>query len=134
MTATEVIIDPRDSAKAAATPRRGSTFVRFLKRPAGAVSFGILVLVLLVAFFAPLLSPHDPNFVDLALTKAAPSAAHPPLQPAGAPTVAPSVASAILPHDLSPWSMFMNADIVVKCPPDSRPDTTAAPSTAPPPG
>ena len=77
MTATEVIIDPRDSAKAAATPRRGSTFVRFLKRPAGAVSFGILVLVLLVAFFAPLLSPHDPNFVDLALTKAAPSAAHP---------------------------------------------------------
>lgn len=77
MTATEVIIDPRDSAKAAATPRRGSTFVRFLKRPAGAVSFGILVLVLLVAVFAPLLSPHDPNFVDLALTKAPPSAAHP---------------------------------------------------------
>ena len=43
-----------------------------------------------------------------------PSAAHPPLQPAGAPTVAPSVASAILPHDLSPWGMFMAADIIVK--------------------
>ncbi|MFF2052527.1 dipeptide/oligopeptide/nickel ABC transporter permease/ATP-binding protein [Leifsonia sp. NPDC058194] len=77
MTATEVIIDPRDSAKAAGTPRRGSTFVRFLKRPAGAVSFGVLVLVLLVAVLAPLLAPHDPNFVDLALTKAPPSPAHP---------------------------------------------------------
>ncbi|WP_348787054.1 dipeptide/oligopeptide/nickel ABC transporter permease/ATP-binding protein [Leifsonia sp. NPDC080035] len=73
MTATEVIIDP----KAALAPRRGSTFVRFLKRPAGAISFGVLALVLLVAVFAPLLSPHDPNFVDLALTKAPPSAAHP---------------------------------------------------------
>ena len=73
MTATEVIIDP----KAAVAPRRGSTFVRFLKRPAGAVSFGVLALVLLVAVLAPLLSPHDPNFVDLALTKAPPSAAHP---------------------------------------------------------
>lgn len=73
MTATEVLIDPR----AAATPRRGSTFVRFLKRPAGAISLGVLVLVVLVAVFAPLLSPHDPNFVDLALTKAPPSAAHP---------------------------------------------------------
>ncbi len=77
MTATEVIIDPRESAAAAATPRRGSTFVRFLKRPAGAVSFAVLALVVLVAVFAPLLSPHDPNFVDLALTKAPPSAAHP---------------------------------------------------------
>ncbi len=73
MTATEVLIDPR----AAAAPRRGSTFARFLKRPAGAISLGVLVLVVLVAVFAPLLSPHDPNFVDLALTKAPPSAAHP---------------------------------------------------------
>lgn len=77
MTATEVIIDPRESAAAAATPRRGSTFVRLLKRPAGAVSFAVLVLVVLVAALAPLLAPHDPNFVDLALTKAPPSAAHP---------------------------------------------------------
>ncbi|KRC50434.1 ABC transporter [Leifsonia sp. Root227] len=69
-TPTEVIIDPRAG-------RRGSTFVRFIKRPAGAISLAVLVLVLLVAFFAPLLSPHDPNFVDLALTKAPPSPAHP---------------------------------------------------------
>ncbi|GIT81907.1 dipeptide/oligopeptide/nickel ABC transporter ATP-binding protein [Leifsonia sp. LS1] len=77
MTATDVIIDPRDSAKAVATPRRGSTFIRFLRRPAGAVSFGVLALIVLAAAFAPLLAPHDPNFVDLALTKAPPSAAHP---------------------------------------------------------
>ncbi|WP_223694975.1 dipeptide/oligopeptide/nickel ABC transporter permease/ATP-binding protein [Leifsonia poae] len=69
-TPTEVIIDPRAG-------RRGSTFVRFLRRPAGAVSLAVIVLVLLVAVFAPLLAPHDPNFVDLALTKAPPSPAHP---------------------------------------------------------
>ncbi|MCI0157591.1 dipeptide/oligopeptide/nickel ABC transporter permease/ATP-binding protein [Leifsonia shinshuensis] len=73
MTATEVLIDPGP----AAAPRRGSTFTRFLKRPAGAVSLGVLVIVVLVAVLAPLLSPHDPNFVDLALTKAPPSPAHP---------------------------------------------------------
>lgn len=77
MTATEVIIDPRQAAKAAGTPHRGSTVMRFLRRPAGAVSAGILLLVLLVAVLAPLLAPHDPNFVDLAITKAPPSAAHP---------------------------------------------------------
>ncbi|RDV46771.1 ABC transporter [Leifsonia sp. ku-ls] len=77
MTATDVIIDPRESAAAAATPRRGSTFVRLLKRPAGAVSLAVLALVVLVAVFAPLLAPHDPNFVDFAITKAPPSAAHP---------------------------------------------------------
>ncbi|NUU07610.1 dipeptide/oligopeptide/nickel ABC transporter permease/ATP-binding protein [Leifsonia sp. C5G2] len=77
MTATEVIIDPRESAAAAATRRRGSTLVRLLRRPAGAVSLAVLLLVVLVAVFAPLLAPHDPNFVDFAITKAPPSAAHP---------------------------------------------------------
>jgi biopolymer transport protein ExbB len=44
-----------------------------------------------------------------------PSSAHPPLVPAEAqtPVVAPP-AMATLPHDLSPWGMFMAADIVVK--------------------
>ncbi|MCM3656064.1 dipeptide/oligopeptide/nickel ABC transporter permease/ATP-binding protein [Agromyces mediolanus] len=56
--------------------RRGSTFVRLLKRPAGAVSFGILVLIVLVAVFAPLLAPYDPNFVDLSITRAPPSPEH----------------------------------------------------------
>ncbi|GAA2463932.1 dipeptide/oligopeptide/nickel ABC transporter permease/ATP-binding protein [Agromyces soli] len=56
--------------------RRGSVFVRLLKRPAGAISFGILVLIVLVAVFAPLLAPYDPNFVDLSITRALPSPEH----------------------------------------------------------
>ncbi|MCU4180098.1 tonB-system energizer ExbB [Bosea sp. BH3] len=49
-----------------------------------------------------------------------PTNAHPPLPssetpPAPAVTpVAPPAAMAVLPHDLSPWGMFMAADIVVK--------------------
>ena len=45
-----------------------------------------------------------------------PSTAHPPLTTTEAP-VAPAAApaaTAVLPHDLSPWGMFMAADIVVK--------------------
>jgi biopolymer transport protein ExbB len=37
-----------------------------------------------------------------------------PAVPATAPQAAPSVASAALPRDLSPWGMFLAADIVVK--------------------
>ncbi|CAH1679161.1 Biopolymer transport protein ExbB [Hyphomicrobiales bacterium] len=45
-----------------------------------------------------------------------PSTAHPPLTTTEAPAAQPPVptATAILPHDLSPWGMFMAADIVVK--------------------
>ena len=45
-----------------------------------------------------------------------PSAAHPPLTPIISPAapVAAPVVTAALPHDLSPWGMFMAADIVVK--------------------
>ncbi|WP_125611868.1 dipeptide/oligopeptide/nickel ABC transporter permease/ATP-binding protein [Specibacter cremeus] len=63
-------IDPRAA-------RRGSVLGRFLRRPAGAISLGVFAVVVLVAVFAPLLAPHDPNFVDLSLFKAPPSAAHP---------------------------------------------------------
>ncbi|MDX3808092.1 tonB-system energizer ExbB [Bosea thiooxidans] len=48
---------------------------------------------------------------------APPSAAHPPLQPGDAQAAAPAAVSpvtATLPHDLSPWGMFMAADIIVK--------------------
>lgn len=44
-----------------------------------------------------------------------PSTAHPPLTTAAPPApVATATAPAALPHDLSPWGMFMAADIVVK--------------------
>ncbi len=49
---------------------------------------------------------------------APPTAAHPAASPSAAPTVAPvfvqPAALPALPHDLSPWGMFMAADIVVK--------------------
>jgi biopolymer transport protein ExbB len=35
-------------------------------------------------------------------------------QEAGAPPALPAIAAAQLPHDLSPWGMFLGADIVVK--------------------
>jgi len=49
-----------------------------------------------------------------------PTNAHPPLPASEAPPVpavtpvAPPAVAAVLPHDLSPWGMFMAADIVVK--------------------
>lgn len=56
--------------------RRGSLFTRLLRRPAGAISLGVLALVVLVGVFAPWIAPYDPNLVDLSQTRALPSAAH----------------------------------------------------------
>ncbi|MDR2998976.1 MAG: dipeptide/oligopeptide/nickel ABC transporter permease/ATP-binding protein [Microbacterium sp.] len=56
--------------------RRESTFIRLLKRPAGSISLAILLLLVLIAVFAPLLAPYDPNFVDLSITRAPPSPEH----------------------------------------------------------
>ena len=59
-----------------AKARRESLALRFIKRPAGAVSLSILLLVVLVGLLAPWLSPYDPNFVNLKLTKAPPGTDH----------------------------------------------------------
>ncbi|GAA3697376.1 dipeptide/oligopeptide/nickel ABC transporter permease/ATP-binding protein [Arthrobacter ginkgonis] len=59
-----------------AKARRESVARRFIRRPAGAVSLSILVLVVLVGLLAPWLSPYDPNFVNLKITKAPPGADH----------------------------------------------------------
>ncbi|MHA3684399.1 dipeptide/oligopeptide/nickel ABC transporter permease/ATP-binding protein [Leucobacter sp. HY1908] len=56
--------------------KRHSLFGRLIRKPAGAISLSVLALVVLVGVFAPWLSPFDPNFVDLAITRAAPSAEH----------------------------------------------------------
>ncbi len=45
---------------------------------------------------------------------AAPSVASEASAAPASPTAAPAVAHAILPRDLSPWGMFVNADVVVK--------------------
>jgi len=56
--------------------------------------------------------PADAPAIDPAQ---APVASDPAAQPAPAAAApSPSVATALLPHDLSPWGMFMQADIVVK--------------------
>ena len=72
MTATTLTgtIDPHAA-------RRGRLFLRFLRRPSGLIPLIVFLLVVLAAVFAPLIAPHDPNFVDLTLAKAPPSAAHP---------------------------------------------------------
>ena len=62
---------------------------------------------------APTLAPA----ATTAPSPAAPALATPSKPPApGAEPVTPetSIATATLPHDLSPWGMFLNADIVVK--------------------
>jgi peptide/nickel transport system permease protein len=53
-------------------PRRGfmaryqaSMLAKILRRVGGAVGFGILLLVLITAIFAPWLAPHDPNAQSL---------------------------------------------------------------------
>ena len=58
-------------------------------------------------------NPLPPALPQLGIS--APSSAHPPL-PASemAPPPSAPVVAATLPHDLSPWGMFMAADIVVK--------------------
>ncbi|WP_110588442.1 dipeptide/oligopeptide/nickel ABC transporter permease/ATP-binding protein [Microbacterium suaedae] len=56
--------------------RRSRLLRRFLRHPGGFIPASVFLFVVLVAVFAPWLSPHDPNFVDLAATKAPPSPEH----------------------------------------------------------
>lgn len=58
-----------------------------------------------------LAAPQTPSAPAPATEVVAPAAA---AAPAPAPVLAPAPAAALLPHDLSPWGMFMAADIVVK--------------------
>lgn len=62
-------IDPR-------LARRGSILGRYLRRPAGAISLAFFLLVVVIAIIAPWIAPQDPNLVNLAITKAPPSAEH----------------------------------------------------------
>ncbi|MFF8593948.1 dipeptide/oligopeptide/nickel ABC transporter permease/ATP-binding protein [Streptomyces sp. NPDC015220] len=49
---------------------------RYLRRPVGVAALAVFLLVVLVGLFAPLLAPHDPNFVDFGLTQARPGNGH----------------------------------------------------------
>lgn len=55
---------------------RLSIFRRFISTPSGASALAVFLLVVAVALLAPWISPQDPNYVDLANTKAPPSAEH----------------------------------------------------------
>ena len=57
-------------------------------------------------------SPLPPAFPQLGINP--PTSAHPPLTAGQVPAGPAPAAVAALPHDLSPWGMFMAADIVVK--------------------
>jgi peptide/nickel transport system permease protein len=50
---------------------------RLLRHGSGRLGFALVVLLLLVALFAPWLAPHDPNRIDVANRFAGPSLAHP---------------------------------------------------------
>jgi len=73
---------------------------------------------------APAAAPSTPAPVAAQLTPTAPDAAAPTVAPAAPPNAAApipdaqpgqtSIGRAQLPQDLSPWGMFLNADIVVK--------------------
>lgn len=69
---------------------------------------------------APAATPVTPATTDAApkLDETAPpaaAAAPAPSAPAATPAEgAPAVPARLLPHDLSPWGMFLNADIIVK--------------------
>ena len=71
---------------------RGSLFLRLIRRPAGLISTAVLVLIVLVAIFAPWLSPHDPNEVILSQARAMPSWDH----PLGGDTTGRDVASRLI--------------------------------------
>ncbi|MFF9349322.1 dipeptide/oligopeptide/nickel ABC transporter permease/ATP-binding protein [Streptomyces sp. NPDC014734] len=49
---------------------------RYLRRPVGVAALAVFLLVVLVGLFAPLLAPHDPNFVDFDLTQEPPGHGH----------------------------------------------------------
>ncbi len=55
---------------------RQSLFKRLLKNPMGLVTMAIILLVTLVAIFAPLISPFDPNLTDPAAIMTPPDGVH----------------------------------------------------------
>jgi biopolymer transport protein ExbB len=85
------------------------------------LALGIAATVAGAAFAqAPASAPAAPPAIGQSAppVQPAPAAVEPaptPVAPSVAPaTAAPVIGSAALPHDLSPWGMFLNADIVVK--------------------
>ena len=87
------------------------------RAPCFAVPFLALALALAAGTTARAQSGEDaaqrPAAAAPAPTLEAPGASPAP-EPAPQPVAGPPAATSTLPHDLSPWSMFLGADIVVK--------------------
>ena len=63
-------------AAPAGTMRRRTVLARLARDPIAAIAGVVLVLIVLAAIFAPLLSPYDPYFTDLPKAMQPPSAEH----------------------------------------------------------
>ena len=68
--------NPTAAATHGAPIVRLSLFSRIVKNPFGAVSVSVLVLVTLVAIFAPVLAPFDPELTDVNNLMSGPTGAH----------------------------------------------------------
>ncbi|MBN9305240.1 MAG: D-ala-D-ala transporter subunit [Devosia sp. 67-54] len=71
---SDPIEDPRRALRAARLGEFRVFVRRFLRNPLGVVGFAIVVLLVLVAIFAPLLATHDPYLPSLGKRLSAPSA------------------------------------------------------------
>lgn len=71
---SDPIEDPRRALRAARLSEFRVFVRRFFRNPLGVVGFAIVVLLVLVAIFAPLLATHDPYLPSLGKRLSAPSA------------------------------------------------------------
>ena len=76
------IVGGPDAGLAAGAPLRQASlwsdaWARYVRNKGAIVAGAIFVLILLYALFAPIFSPHDPNFVDFKLKSQGPSWGHP---------------------------------------------------------
>jgi ABC-type dipeptide/oligopeptide/nickel transport system permease subunit len=67
MTEVEALLRPADAVAEGAPARKREFFRELSRSGTGLVGAVFLLLVLIAAVFAPLLSPHDPNAQDLAV-------------------------------------------------------------------
>lgn len=70
----EPAVDPKAAIRAARWKEFRSFSRRFFRNPLGVVGLAIVVLLILVAAFAPLIATHDPYLPDLGSRLAAPNA------------------------------------------------------------
>jgi peptide/nickel transport system permease protein len=77
LNANDTVVDPAAVAGVGVVPRRAGALRRLLKDPVAVASIAWLVLVVLLAIFAPLLTSADPAASSLSKTLAGPEPGHP---------------------------------------------------------